>query len=277
MPDSSRSPSIELAGAIWFHSGATNWGNPRRMALLAAIQEHGSIAAAARAINLSYKAAWDAVNTINGLAAEPLIICTTGGTRGGGAHLSDKALEILTLYQQMEQLHDHFLEQLAQLQPGSAKNLGLLQKMLVSTSARNSFVGTIRRTGHDPLLNVLELEVGLDQPLQAVITQDSWHSLGLQDQGAALAFIKASAITPHLHPPQPRKLLNILHGVLQSYRCSADYLHISLELSNQDLLTVIAPHEPDRSGQLAAGQPLWVSFPATNVLIGRSELTGNFS
>src|SRR5690625_6346953 len=112
-------PPIELAGSIWFHSGAVNWGNPRRMALLAAIQEQGSIAAAARHINLSYKAAWDAVHTINSLSSEPLIICTTGGTRGGGAWLSPKALEILTLYQHMQQLHEQFLQQLAQIEPGN--------------------------------------------------------------------------------------------------------------------------------------------------------------
>src|SRR5690625_2478355 len=94
-------PPIELAGSIWFHSGATNWGNPRRMALLAAIKKHGSISAAARSINLSYKAAWDAVNTMNRLSTHPLIICTTGGPQGGGAQLSKQATEILTLYQQM--------------------------------------------------------------------------------------------------------------------------------------------------------------------------------
>lgn len=274
---SQHTPPIELDGAIWFHSGATNWGNPRRMALLAAIHTHGSISAAARAIKLSYKAAWDAVNTINGLAAEPLIICATGGARGGGAHLSEKALEILTLYQQMEQLHNHFLQHLAQLQPGSKQNLELLQKMLVNTSARNTFVGTITPISQDPLFTLLALDVGLEQPIQAAITQESWQSLGLQEQGPALAFIKASAINIHKAPPAAAAKLNILTGQIQSYQESPDYLQLTLTLTNQDELTVICPRSEPALQNLKVGDTRWVSFPAANVLIGRSELTGSFS
>src|SRR5690625_6238160 len=110
-------PPIELAGSIWFHSGTTNWGNPRRMALLASIHEHGSIAAAARHINLSYKAAWDAVHTINSLASEPLIICATGGTRGGGAWLSPKAPATSGRYAHVHQLHQRFTTHLPQIGP----------------------------------------------------------------------------------------------------------------------------------------------------------------
>lgn len=277
MPDSRQTPAIELAGAIWFHSGATNWGNPRRMALLAAIDEHGSISAAARAINLSYKAAWDAVHMINNLADEPLIIRTTGGARGGGAHLSTKAREILHLYQQMEQLHNHFLMQLAQLQPGAKQNLGLLQKMLVHTSARNSFVGRITQVQQDALVTVLALEVGLAQPIRAAITRESWQTLGLQEQGQALAFIKASAIETHLQAPPAQADLNILCGQLQSHSESPDYLQLTLQLDNHEELTVIAPRTGALSTAMPQGQRLWVSFPATNVLIGRSELAGSFS
>src|SRR5690625_6864400 len=104
------------------------------MALLAAIQEQGSISAAARQINLSYKAAWDAVHTINSLSPEPLIICTTGGPRGGGASLSPKDQQVLELYQQMQQLHEHFFHHLDQVKICADKKLQLLLYMLVHKS-----------------------------------------------------------------------------------------------------------------------------------------------
>src|SRR5690625_4456466 len=154
-------PPIELAGSIWFHSGATNWGNPRRMALLAALQEKGSISAAARHIHLSYKAAWDAVNTINALASEDLILRATGGTRGGGAWVSPKAQEIVALYQEMQQLHEQFIEYLGQIEPGNRDALALLQKMLVHTSARNTFMGTIKHIQEDAVHALLTLDIGL--------------------------------------------------------------------------------------------------------------------
>src|SRR5690625_358605 len=198
-------PPIELAGSIWFHSGTTNWGNPRRMALLASIHEHGSIAAAARHINLSYKAAWDAVHTINSLASEPLIICATGGTRGGGAWLSPKAQEILALYQHMHQLHEQFIEHLAQIEPGNTDTLTLLQKMLVQTSARNTFMGTIQAIQQDALYALLTLDIGLSAPVYAAITQDSRHNLGLLTKQETLVFIKATAVqlTPATRHAEP--------------------------------------------------------------------------
>ena len=50
-----------------------------RIKLLEAIALHGSISQAAKTVPLSYKAAWDAIDAMNNLAPEPLVIRTTGG------------------------------------------------------------------------------------------------------------------------------------------------------------------------------------------------------
>ena len=55
-----------------------------RIKLLEAIALHGSISQAAKTVPLSYKAAWDAIDAMNNLAPEPLVIRTTGGKHGGG-------------------------------------------------------------------------------------------------------------------------------------------------------------------------------------------------
>ena len=49
------------------------FGSRRWMELLAAIGSEASIAAAARHVGLSYKAAWDAVEAMNNLADAPLV------------------------------------------------------------------------------------------------------------------------------------------------------------------------------------------------------------
>lgn len=265
-------PPIELAGSIWFHSGAVNWGNPRRMALLAAIQEQGSISAAARQINLSYKAAWDAVHTINSLSPEPLIICTTGGSRGGGASLSPQAEEILTLYQQMQNLHEQFLQHLAQLRPGSPENLELLSKMLVHTSARNSLAGTITHIEADDLHALLTLKAENGPTVQAAITSASCRHLELTPGGPALAFIKASALRLHYQQPAPEAADNIFAGKLVDWQQSDEYLQVRLALNAHLELTVIQPKSTLGELGLYSGQALWASCAAEHVLIGRSEL-----
>ena len=70
---------IELKGTIWMTVGDANLGGPGRIALLAKIAECGSITQAAKAMKMSYKAAWDAVDAMNNLAGEPLVERSSGG------------------------------------------------------------------------------------------------------------------------------------------------------------------------------------------------------
>ena len=59
-----------------------------RIRLLEAIDQHGSISQAAKAVPISYKAAWDAVDAMNNLADQPLVVRSTGGKNGGGTQLT---------------------------------------------------------------------------------------------------------------------------------------------------------------------------------------------
>ena len=70
----------------------------RRIRLLEAIDEHGSITRAAKAVPLSYKAAWDALDALNNLAERPLVERSAGGRRGGGTRLTDARRELVALY-----------------------------------------------------------------------------------------------------------------------------------------------------------------------------------
>ncbi|QHQ36776.1 winged helix-turn-helix domain-containing protein [Algicella marina] len=75
---------------------------PGKADLLAAIAETGSIAAAGRAMGMSYKRAWQLVETLNGSFAEPLVTRSRGGTTGGGAALTDTGRLVLDAYRRME-------------------------------------------------------------------------------------------------------------------------------------------------------------------------------
>lgn len=59
-----------------------------RAQLLKSIKEHGSIAAAARAIHMSYRTAWHLVDSMNSAFSKPLVETSTGGRGGGKARLT---------------------------------------------------------------------------------------------------------------------------------------------------------------------------------------------
>ena len=71
---------------------------PGKAALLAAIGEHGSISAAARALGMSYRRAWLLVETMNRCFTLPLVVTHPGGRQGGGAALTPLGIEVLARY-----------------------------------------------------------------------------------------------------------------------------------------------------------------------------------
>ena len=75
---------------------------PGKAALLQAIQETGSISAAARRMNMSYRRAWLLVDTMNRCFREPVVEAATGGKGGGGAQVTQFGNTVLAKYQIME-------------------------------------------------------------------------------------------------------------------------------------------------------------------------------
>ena len=70
---------------------------PGKIALLEAIQEAGSISAAARALGMSYRRAWLLVEEINESLQEPAVTAATGGRQGGGAALTPSGERVIAL------------------------------------------------------------------------------------------------------------------------------------------------------------------------------------
>jgi molybdate transport system regulatory protein len=62
---------------------------PGKVLLLQNIDRHGSISAAGRAMNMSYRQAWSLVDQLNAAFKEPVVHSQTGGKSGGGAALTD--------------------------------------------------------------------------------------------------------------------------------------------------------------------------------------------
>jgi molybdate transport system regulatory protein len=75
---------------------------PGRADLLGHIAATGSIAAAGRQMNMSYKRAWELVETMNACFAAPLVEAVKGGAGGGGAKLTATGNAVLAAYRSLE-------------------------------------------------------------------------------------------------------------------------------------------------------------------------------
>jgi molybdate transport system regulatory protein len=75
---------------------------PGKVELLEGIAETGSIAAAGRRMDMSYKRAWLLVEQMNTMFTEPLVDAAKGGAGGGGAALTPLGLRMLSAYRNLE-------------------------------------------------------------------------------------------------------------------------------------------------------------------------------
>ncbi|RKF21818.1 LysR family transcriptional regulator [Altericroceibacterium spongiae] len=77
---------------------------PGKADLLEAIEREGSISAAGRAMDMSYRRAWLLVDVMNRCWSQPLVDAVAGGGRERGARLSDMGREVLAHYRALQHL-----------------------------------------------------------------------------------------------------------------------------------------------------------------------------
>lgn len=75
---------------------------PGKIRLLESIHKYGSIAAAGRALGMSYRRAWLLVDSLNTSFAEPAVATQLGGRGGGGATLTGFGRDLAQTYRGME-------------------------------------------------------------------------------------------------------------------------------------------------------------------------------
>jgi molybdate transport system regulatory protein len=104
---------IIITGAIWIenHDGSERFLGKGRIQLLQLIIEHGSISKAAKAMEMSYKRAWDLVNSMNSQAQKPFVITQTGGKSGGGTIVTEEGIQAIEDYKALQSRFQAFLLQ----------------------------------------------------------------------------------------------------------------------------------------------------------------------
>src|SRR5882672_3715961 len=75
---------------------------PGKIQLLENIHQCGSISAAGRTMDMSYKRAWDLVDEINRICRQAAVERQTGGKNGGGAALTPFGLSLVKRYRKIE-------------------------------------------------------------------------------------------------------------------------------------------------------------------------------
>lgn len=96
-----------LRGRIWIEGKNGTFLGYGRVVLLERIRQYGSISKASKSMEMSYRAAWELVESMNHQSKTPLVVTATGGKGGGGARLTDAGEHAI---QEFWRLHERFGE-----------------------------------------------------------------------------------------------------------------------------------------------------------------------
>ena len=103
------SKTYRLNGRLWLETDEGRFLGIGRLELLERIAELGSISKAAQAMGMSYKRAWDLVSSMNAQAAAPLVSTQTGGTKGGGAVVTDAGQAAIAAFRDLQARFQEFM------------------------------------------------------------------------------------------------------------------------------------------------------------------------
>jgi molybdate transport system regulatory protein len=162
----------------------------KRIEVLRCVATGASISQAARETGISYKAAWQAIDTLSNLSGQTLVDRTVGGAGGGGASITAKGRELLLLADELDRARQQVLTRFGGRQrPGAG--LGL------RTSMRNQLPCEVDRLEHlsdgDPMTTVWLRTPG-PAVLRSSLTRESADLLGLVPGLQVLVLCKATAV-----------------------------------------------------------------------------------
>lgn len=98
----------KVNGNIWIEGDKGAFIGLGRIRLLEGIKEHGSITLAARHMKMSYRQAWELVDSMNSQSLKPLVLRAAGGVGGGGTIITPEGEKAIKCYKQLQKHFDNF-------------------------------------------------------------------------------------------------------------------------------------------------------------------------
>ncbi|TVS10122.1 MAG: LysR family transcriptional regulator [Wenzhouxiangella sp.] len=263
----------EVDGRFWLSIDGHSFAGSGRITLLEKIAATGSISAAARAMGMSYKAAWDAIDAMNNLADEPLLLRQAGGQHGGGTVLTRHGVQVIEQYRAAETVHRRFLAELAERAGDMGNVWSLMRTLSMQTSARNHLVGTVRELRAGAISDEVVIDIGHGLEVVSSVTRQSSGDLGLDRPGRRVhVLIKAPFVVLSATLDGARySAANQFPGSVESLLEGEANCEVRVAIGNGRTLTALASREAFSEDWLAPGSPVIALVNAAHVVLATSD------
>lgn len=257
---------IKIDGRFWLNKNGESFLGNGRIELLEKIDRVGSMHAAAKEMKMSYKAAWDRLNSMNELADEPLINRTVGGKGGGGTKLTPYARELIKTYKRLSELHRQFIDRFSEAGDDPEHLARILSRTFLTTSARNQLPSIINNIELNTLYAQIDMKIAGGAEISSRITTKSVKNMGLKVGADIYGIIKSSDIIVTNEPPKQNDNINILEGTIRLIEMSEHSVEISFEVN--PLTTLIALMSKEDVDSLKIGSSAFAIINKNHIIIG---------
>jgi molybdate transport system regulatory protein len=255
-----------LTAAVSLRRGLSPKVSLERVALIEAVDELGSITAAAKRLGLSYKGAWDVVQALNNLFDAPLIEAAPGGKAGGAARVTARGREVVAAFHRVQ---GEVEAALAKLEAGLSGEVArdLFWSLGMRTSARNALRGEISRIAGGAVNSEVSLAVAPGVAITAILTRRSVEDLGLEVGKPAIALIKSSFVVLAKGENLRTSARNHIDGRVIGREDGAVNSEVALDIGGGKTLTATITLESAQALEIAVADAVTALVKAPHVIL----------
>lgn len=241
----------------------------KRIELLKAIKQTGSINKAATLVPMSYKSAWEAVEAMNNLSISPIVTRETGGAGGGGTTLTQYGENLLTTYSLLKEEQRKFIENLNRITDLNSGTLKTIKRLSMQISARNQIIGTIEKISLGAVNSEIQMKLKSGKSIVSIITNSSVENLGLAINDEVVAVIKSSNVLLSTQTNLKLSARNSLNGNIEEIITGSVNAEVVVNIGNEDKIVAIVTINSIENMGLKVGASVDVIIKASDIMIGK--------
>ena len=200
----------------------------KRVKLLENISLYNSMSKAAKASGITYKTAWEWVDKMNALAAQPLVRKISGGKDGGGTFVTHYAKELMMVFEQVNALH---LKHLGQLEGAF-----VMDEQADKGSCYSQLSASIQEVMVFDNHITLQLSLGDGQSVYVQAPKDFLDLYELEPQSSVEFLIEAEAVSISLDKIEGISSRNHVESQVEMVHIEGDDVLLELAVSPQQKL-----------------------------------------
>lgn len=240
----------------------------KRIELLHAIEEYGSISKAAKAVPMSYKSAWEAVDTMNALSPEPIVCRETGGKDGGGTTITAYGQQLLKNYALLKEEHTRFLTRLSELTDIESGSFKTIERLAMQISARNQIQAVVISVESENVNAKIRLKMKSGQELISVITKEAVENLHIEENQTVIAIFKSSTVLLS-QSNHEKSAENRLKGTVTQIDRDIENAKVVVNIGNHDSIVSVIPVSTVEEMGLHEGSAITARVKANDVMVGK--------